>query len=207
MRSLITVVVGMALTAALWSGGTGPAFGQGQCNQPFAPGNSLGPVRIGMPVDAVQRWYGQPRSVENRSLQGHQWTHLLFAGLDVLARDNAIIALNLPQVGGVPIQSTCGTPLAGAFSLPVGYVQQSYGPPSSTFVANGLQYWLYNALGMLLTLPIGSGFFQGLTVYPVGQACVILPVVWSAFGTFGHFVLNRGTIDTTCAIGAGDHER
>lgn len=201
MRSPITVIVAMALTAALWCGGTGPAFAQGQCNQPFAPGASLGPVRLGMPVDAVQRWYGRPRSVQNQFVQGHQWTRMIFSGLEAVARDNMIVALNLPQIAGAPLQSNCGTPLAGPFSLPVSYVQQTYGSPSSSYVTNGVQYWLYDALGLLLSLPIGGRFVQGLWIYPAGQYCAVEPVI----GIFRGVVYNPNP--GRCVRSAGDHER
>lgn len=212
MRSLMTVIVGLALTAALWAGGPGAAVaddvhGQGFCDpaQPFVPGTSLGPVRIGMPIEAVQRWYGRPRALENRYVQGHQWTHMQFSGLDVLARDNAVVALNLTQVSAYPLQPNCATPLARPFSLPVGYVQQTYGWPSSTTTLNGLQYWLYNALGLLFTVPLGGRYVQGLTVYPAGQYCAIAP----AFVTFGGFVFNTGTTYFTapCPRDPGDRER
>jgi len=210
----MTIIVGLALTAALWAGGPGAALaddvhGQGSCDpvQPFVPGTSLGPVRIGMPLDAVQRWYGRPRAVETRLLQGHQWTHMQFSGVDVLARDNTVVglnALNLSQFSPGPLQTTCGTPLARPYSLPVGYVQQTYGWPSSTTIVNGLQYWLYNTLGLLFTVPLGGQYVQGLTVYQAGQYCAVVP----AFTTFGGFVFNAGSrITAQCPRDPGDRER
>jgi hypothetical protein len=210
MRAFLTIVAGLVLTAALWSGGPAPVFaddlptGQGRCDPalPFAPGASLGPVRIGMPLDALQRWYGRPRSVENRRLQGHQWTHMRFANLDVMGRDNAIVALNVLQTWPVPVPPNCGVQVARPFNLPIGYVQQTYGPPIQNIVLNGLQYWLYDKLGLLLTIPVGGAYVQGLTVYQPGQFCYWAPV----FVSFGGFTVNAGNA-LQCPTSAGDRER
>lgn len=210
MRILVTIVVGLAMTGALWLGGPGPAFaddkgnGQGNCDpaQPFVPGTSFGPVRIGMPLDAVQRWYGRPRSVERQSIQGHQWTHMLFSGLNVVARDNTVVALNLVQLAGAPLQSSCGAPLARPYNFSVANVQQIYGPPSSTLVLNGLQYLLYNSRGLMLTVPVGGGYVQGLTVYPAGGYCEVVPVLVH----FGGFAVYAGNT-VQCSNNAGERER
>src|SRR6516225_11228355 len=109
MRSLTILVVGLTLTVALWAGGPGVAFGDdsrsgpGDCDSGpmFVPGAGLGPVRIGMSLDDVPRWLGRPRLVENRNLQGHRWTHMRFTNVDVFARDNSVMALNLPQAGPI----------------------------------------------------------------------------------------------------------
>ena len=155
-----------------------------------------------MPLDAVPRLLGRPRSIENRTLQNHQWTHMLYAGVDVLARDNAIVALNLPQLAGVSLPASCGAPPGRPYSLPIGYVRQTYGPPSSSLVVNGLQYWLYNALGLLLTVPRYGGFVQGISVYPVGQYCNVAPVLV----LFGGLLYTTGTT-ASCPFDPSDRER
>jgi hypothetical protein len=210
MQSLFVMVVGLALIAAFWSGGPAPAFaddlptGQSWCDpaRPFLPGTGLGPVRIGMPLDAVQHWYGRPRSVENRRLQGHQWTHMRFTNIDVMGRDNAVIALNVVQTWPVPLAPNCARQIAQPFNLPIGYLQQTYGPPIQSTILNGLQYWLYDKLGLLLTIPVGGAYVQGLTVYQPDQFCYWAPV----FVSFGGFSVMAGNA-LRCAASAGDRER
>ncbi len=199
MRLLMIVLVGLALTAALWASGPAAVFADGhddvnspqsRCEPgpPLVPGRSLGPVQIGTPLDALPRWLGQPQLVENRQFQGHRWTHERFNGVDVLGRDNSVIALNLPQISYVRIQY-CDAPAARPYNLPIGYIQQTYGLPSTSLTLNGLQYWLYNALGLLVTVPVGANYVQGLTVYPAGQYCTVVPALVS----FGRFTTNAGT--------------
>ncbi|HKX17116.1 MAG TPA: hypothetical protein VJT33_03795 [bacterium] len=198
MRSVVTAVVAVMLTVVLWSGGRAFADDMGRdrgdmgtwCDSdaPFGPGAGLGPVRIGMPLDALQRWYGRPRSVENRQLQGHRWTHMRFTNLDVMARDNAIVAVNALQSWPVPAAPNCPTQVTRPFNLPVRYVQQTWGPPVQSTILNGLQYWLYDKLGLLLTIPVGGTYVQGLTVYQPSQFCNWVPV----FVSFGGFTVNVG---------------
>lgn len=213
MRAFLTIVAGLVLTAALWSGGPAPVFaddlptGQGFCDPPgsFVPGAGLGPVRLGMPLGAIPQWYGRPTLVENRRLQGHQWTHMRFNGLDVLGRDNTIAALNVQRTWQVRVPQHCLTqgmsPFA-PFNLPISYVQQTWGPPIQNVLLNGLQYWLYNKLGLLLTVPVGGTYVQGLTVYQSGQFCYLAP----AFVSFGGFTVNVGN-SLQCPTSAGDRER
>jgi hypothetical protein len=208
MRSFITVIVGLALTAALWTSRPPAVFADGHddVNSPqskcepgpppaFVPGRSLGPVAIGMPLDAVQHWLGRPQLVENRDFQGHRWTHMLVNGIDVLGRDNTVVALNLPRVRPIPIQ-WCDTVVARPFNLPVGYLQQTYGVPTWAGVLNGLQYWLYNHLGLLVTAPVGANYVQGLTVYPAGQYCTVVP----ALVNFGRGAINAGGTTAQCPV-------
>lgn len=210
MRWLLTAVVTVLLTAVL-SPGSRPALADDlptspgwRCDPvaPFAPGAGLGPVRLGMPLDAVQRWYGRPRSVENKTLQGHRYTHMRFTNLDVTARDNAILALNVLQGWPVPAAPDCPTPVTRPFNLPVHYVQQTWGPPIQNVLLNGLQYWLYNKLGLLLTVPVGGAYVQGLTLYQPDQFCYLAPV----FVSFGGFTVNVGN-SLQCPASAGDRER
>lgn len=197
MRSIMILTVGLTLTAALWAGGPGAVFaedkgtGQDTCDSgpAFVPGARLGPVQIGMPLDAAQRWFGRPRLVENRTLQGHRWTHMQFTGADVFARDNSIMALNVLQTWPLPVQTRCSTVVTRPFSLPLGYVRQTYGPPVVNFALNGLQYWLYNSQGLVLAVPPGANYVQGLTVYPAGQFCTLFPV----FISFGGFNIPAGS--------------
>ncbi|MHB8732870.1 MAG: hypothetical protein ACYDAB_13890 [bacterium] len=197
MRSLLTVVVGFTLAASLWSGGPAPAFaddnpnGQGWCDPSgsFAPGASLGPVRLGIPLGQISQWYGRPTLVENRPMRGHQWTHMRFNGLDVLGRDNVVAALNVLQSWPVRIPQHCLNQGIIPFNLPIGYVQRTYGPPVVNALVSGLQYWLYNKLGLLVTVPPGGAYVQGLTVYQAGQFCALAPTLAS----FGGFGLNAAT--------------
>ncbi len=210
MRLLMTVLVGLALTAALWTSGPAAVLADGhddvhspqsRCEPgpPLVPGRSLGPVTIGTPIDQLPRWLGQPQLVENRQFQGHRWIHELFNGVDVLGRDNSVIALNLPQLSTNRIEY-CNAPAAYPYNLPLGYIQQTYGPPSSSLILNGLQYWLYNQLGLLVTAPVGANYVQGLTVYPAGQLCTVVPALVS----FGRFATSAG--NTQCPDAARDLE-
>ena len=193
MRLVTTAVVAVMLTATLWSSGQA-AFaedlptGQGFCDPPgsFAPGTSLGPVRLGIPLGQISQWYGRPTLVENRRLRGHQWTHMRFNGLDVLGRDNAVVTLNVLRNWPVRIPQHCINQGILPFSVPVGYVQRTYGPPVVNALVSGLQYWLYNKLGLLVTVPPGDAYVQGLSVYQPGQFCDLAPVLVS----FGGFALN-----------------
>lgn len=195
MRSLVVAIV-VTLTAVLWS--SGPAAladdnpnGQSFCDPAgsFVPGASIGPVRLGVALGQISQWYGRPTLVENRRLQGHQWTHMRFNGLDVLGRDNAVAALNIFQSWQVPIPQHCINQGINPFSLQVGSVQQAYGPPILNALVSGLQYWLYDKLGLLVTVPPGGAYVQGLTVYQPGQFCNVAP----AFISFGGFTVNTGT--------------
>jgi hypothetical protein len=192
MRLLMTGILALALTAALWTSGPAAVFADGhddvnsplsRCEPgpPLVPGQSLGPVAIGSPVDVLPRWLGQPQLVETRQFQGHRWIHEVFNGVDVLGRDNSVIALNLPQISRFRIQY-CNAPVARPYNLPVGYIQQTYGLPSTSLIMNGLQYWLYNQLGLLVTVPVGTNYVQGLTVYPAGQYCTVVPALVSFGG-------------------------
>lgn len=216
MRTLVSVGLGVILTAALCSSGPVPVFADdistnpanaaaipGRCEPGpiYVPGTSLGPVAIGAPLAAVQRQLGRPRSIDNRSIQGHQWTRMHYAGLDVLGRDNSVAAVNLPQVRPVLVRTRCGTLVSRPLSLPLNFVQQSYGPPSANFVLNGLQYWVYNTLGLLFTAVPGAPYVQSLMVFPAGGYCGITPV-WVSFGT-----LAVQTLSVSPCRSAGDHER
>ncbi|HET7264336.1 MAG TPA: hypothetical protein VFL28_06675 [bacterium] len=209
MRSLVMAVAVVTLTAVLGPGAPAALAedvptGQGWCDPatPFAPGVGLGPVRIGTPLDAVQRWYGRPRSMENRTLQGHRWTHARFTNLDVMARDNTIVALNVLQSWPVSVPPHCAAQAARPFNVPVRYVQQTWGPPVQSAVLNGLQYWLYDRLGLLLTVPVGGTYVQGLTVYQPNDFCYWAPV----YVSFGGFTINAGNA-LHCERSAGDRER
>jgi hypothetical protein len=125
-----------------------------------------------------------------------------FTNVDVFARDNSVMALNLPQAGPIPVQTKCGTLITRPLNLPVGYVHQTYGQPVRSFTQNGLQYWLYNALGILLTVPVGGAYVQGLTVYPVGEYCTLVPM----FVSFGGFNVNVGSALQCPADGGHEHE-
>jgi hypothetical protein len=211
MRTFATVGFGVALTAALWSGGPLPVFADGLPASPgnacepgpvYVPGKSLGPVQIGMPLHAVQRQLGRPHFAENRRLQGHQWTRMRFPALDVLARDNSVVAVNLPLVRPVLVRTKCGTLVSRPLSLPLNLVQQSYGRPSSSFELNGLQYLLYNALGLLFSWPAGTPYVQSLMVFPAGEYCGVSPVLVS----FGAFVAQAVNVIPACARSARDLE-
>ena len=196
MRSLVVAIVAVTLTAVLWP--SGPAAladdnpnSQSWCDPAgsFVPGASLGPVQLGIPLGQISQWYGRPTLVENRRLQGHQWTHMRFNGLDVLGRDNAVAGLNILRSWPVPIPQHCINQGILPFNLPVRSVQQTYGPPILNALVSGLQYWLYDKRGLLVTVPPGGAYVQALTVYQPGQFCYLAP----AFISFGGFTANTAT--------------
>ncbi|HEV2359319.1 MAG TPA: hypothetical protein VGZ23_17140 [bacterium] len=214
MRRVAVAAAILALSAALWTGGAGPASAigddhegdhSGAACQPgpvFVPGYSLGPVNVGAPMAVVQRWFGQPRAVQRRTFQGNLWTRLVYAGLNVLARNDAVVALTLPQGAAVPVQTNCGTLVTASYNLPVGTVLQTYGAPSSRVAINGQQYWVYNTQGMLLALPAAGNIVQGVTIYPAGQYCAMVPMYVSLFG----FAINVGSA-MQCTAAGGLPER
>lgn len=214
MRRVAVVAVTLAVGAALLTGGAGPASAAGDDHegdhsgavcQPgpvFVPGYSLGPVNVGAPVAALERWFGQPRAVQRRTFRGNLWTRLLYAGLNVLARNETVVALTLPQGAPVPVQTNCGTLVTTSYNLPVSTVLQTYGSPSSRVAINGQQYWVYNTRGMLLALPAAGNVVQGLTVYPAGQYCAMVPMYVSLFG----FAIDVGSA-MQCTAAGGLPER
>jgi hypothetical protein len=130
-----------------------------------------------MPLGNVERVLGRARSVENRQYGGHQWTRMRVAGFDVLARDNVVSAVNLAQMRPVPVRTRCGTLVNRPLSLPVDFLEQSYGAPSASLLLNGIRYWLYNALGLLAAAPYGVPYVQMLLIYPGGGYCGVAPVL------------------------------
>lgn len=195
MRLLTTVLIGLAVTAASWAGGPVPvsaedAHGPCQPGPAFVPGASVGPIGIGTPLDAVQRKLGRPQSAEGRAAQGHQWTRLVYPGLTVLGMDNTVVALNVPQAAPVPVATSCGTTVGQPLYLPVANVRQQFGPPPVVTAAGDLQYFLYNALGLLVTMPAAGPWVQGVTVYGAGQYCTVVPRLVS----LGWFTVQAGSM-------------
>jgi hypothetical protein len=136
-----------------------------------------------MPLSKVEGTLGRPRSVENRQFGGHQWTRMRVAGFDVLARDNVVAAVNMAKLQPVPVRTRCGTLVDRPLSLPIDFLEQSYGPPSDTLLFNGTRYWLYNALGLLVAAPLGAPYVQTLLIYSGGGYCGVAPVLVS-FGLY-----------------------
>src|SRR5581483_9459356 len=101
-------------------------------------------------------------------------------------------------------QTNCGTIVPGTLNLPAGAVIQRYGAPGSRVTRNGQQYWLYNNQGMLLSLPSLGNVVQGLTVYPAGQYCAVIPTFVTLFG----LAINTGNITQCSSVyGPQDHDR
>jgi hypothetical protein len=209
MRRLSVMLVGVVLVA-LWPAAA-PVFADDAPNtwvtrcRPgpvFVPGQSLGFVALGVAVTTVQGRYGRPRSVQALDFGGHHWQHLLFDALTVLARDNVVVAVTMPQAASLPVDTDCGTLASVPFSLPVTVATQTYGAAPASLTVNGLRYALYNALGLLFASPPAGSAVQWLTVYPAGQYCSIAPVLVS----FGRIAAGVSTMGQ-CASDAGhEHE-
>ena len=159
--SLVMLALGAALLPApAFAASTGPAAPSGEFL--VVPGHSMGPIAIGMRLEAVETIFGRPSKVDpTGTTQWYEWkspdNHLRSIAVETL--QNTVVLISLAHDPRYRTSQGFGDGTA------LSEVRRVLGRPSSTIRLGGFSIIQYRTLGIGFVTD-GTGRVTGIIVAP-----------------------------------------